>query len=549
MLSQLEQIKSATAYVNAGAQRGTGYLVSPDTAVTCAHVLGGKGEGDSVGLTFLNRVREATVVSLNAEEDYAVLRLKSALEDVSPLTLASDTCARGDKWEAYGYPAITGEVGHWLEGTVQDPNGKDPSGNDSVVLYSREIAAADGAPPQGFSGTPVLIGGRVVGHLKRIIPNQSYGTTAVRAMMGTLYACPLNALYKSLPSEREDGPEDVPQPPAAGYDRRWYVKRKFEEDLAMGYLEFPGTPVILWGPFRSGKTTMLQHLLYKVRQAATVPLTVVVINLGHFERDMTESLDAMLKELAGELAQQFGGQQLVEQAWGRPSTPNKKCTWLMRELILPRVEGQLILGIDNADSIWQRPYKDDFFGLLRTWADPPAQLSYAEKSLWAKLRLILGISSSPSLLIEDPMISPFNLSDPIELDDLEERQILRLAKRYGLHWTEDDLALVRREVGGQPYLLRVLMYRTRLTGMPLNLLLRPQNLRRVFSSYFDRHLRWLARNENLTRELNHFSDGNSKLPLDLQQCRRLIRAGLLTEDEDQVGQYRLRYGLYRYLFG
>ena len=63
-----------------------------------------------------------------------------------------------------------------------------------MVLFSREIAAGQGTQAQGFSGTPVLNSGAVIGHLKRIIPNSDD-----HAEMGTLYASPAQSLMDLLP--------------------------------------------------------------------------------------------------------------------------------------------------------------------------------------------------------------------------------------------------------------------------------------------------------------------------------------------------------------
>jgi hypothetical protein len=190
MPNNLDPIKNACAYINAGEMRGTGYLVASNIAVTCDHVVNRVTNGEPVALRFGNETRQARVLVRDPDADCAILELATPITGVEPLSLTPNGCDRGDPWEAYGFPAITGEAGHFLTGEVQDPLGKDPSNTEAIVLYSREIAAAEGAPPQGFSGTPVLVNGYVVGHLKRIIPGARKDNNASQAMMGTLYACP-----------------------------------------------------------------------------------------------------------------------------------------------------------------------------------------------------------------------------------------------------------------------------------------------------------------------------------------------------------------------
>jgi hypothetical protein len=466
------------------------------------------------------------------------------MEGIGPLRLATGECKRGDTWDAYGFPAITREAGHFLSGDVQDPLGRDPSDIEAVVLWSREIAAATGATPQGFSGTPVLVGGYVVGHLKQIIPNESDGdddTSLPRAEMGTLYACPSRAIARLLPSAAR---REVlrPQPPAAGYDRAWYVERSDTEKIAMSYLAFAGAPVVLWGPFRSGKTTTLKHLLRCVREDTTTPSTIITVNLGLFNWTATQSLDALLKEMATVVALELGANpDLVDEIWARFGSPINKFTRLMEIHLLPQVKGRLVLAIDKADQVWRREFRYDFFSMLRGWADN-------DKEIWSRLRLILAISSSPLFLIKDPHRSPFNLTDPIELEDLGDRQIRDLAEKYGLKWNDSELQKVKALVGGQPYLLRVLMFRAGL-NTPLEQLLADDNLTKVFATYFDQYRAWLLEKPELSNELSRFKQlepGETLAAANNEACHTLLRAGLLTEPRRD--QYRLRYDLYKYLF-
>lgn len=540
MPNRLDEIKNACAYIEVGGARGTGYLIAPNIVVTCAHVVGRVTDGQLVGLRFGGVTCEAKIVAQDAQADCAILQLAEALEGVEPMRLASSECRRGDPWDAYGFPAITREAGHFLTGDVQDPLGKDPSNNDALVLFSREIAAGEGAPPQGFSGTPVLVGDYVVGHLKRIIPSDPAESLTPKAMMGTLYACPSRLVANLLPAPaRRTLPK--PQPPTSGYDPAWYARRAEAESIAMNYLEFPGTPVVLWGPYRSGKTTTLKYLLEQVRDNSQVASTIVTVNLSFFVKESKQSLDSLLKEMAAVVVQELQGDpQLVTRIWEGFGSPSNKFTRLMELHLLPQISGRLVLAIDRADVIWRQPFKEDFFSLLRGWADE------ADNPIWSSLRLILAVSSSPLLLMEDQRRSPFNLTDPIELSDLDDEQILYLAERYGLDWDAAALKDVRKLVGGQPYLLRVLMFRAKITNMPLNQLLSARSLSTIYANYFDQYRSWLLHNGELAEELTRFKAGSTLPAKDRDACQTLVRAGLLVEEA--ADQYSLRYGLYKHLF-
>jgi hypothetical protein len=195
----LSQLKNACAFIDAGEVHGTGYLVSSELVVTCDHIVRRVTNDQVVEVRFEGIKRKARVLTRDERSDCATLQLMAPLYGVEPLQLGVYDLNRGDTWDAYGFPSITKGTGHFLTGDIQDPLGKDPSGNNAIVLYSREIAAAEGASAQGFSGTPVLVAGYVIGHLKKIIPSDSIDRVPPRALMGTLYACPSRFIANLLP--------------------------------------------------------------------------------------------------------------------------------------------------------------------------------------------------------------------------------------------------------------------------------------------------------------------------------------------------------------
>jgi hypothetical protein len=56
-------------------------------------------------------------------------------------------------------------------------------------------------------------------------------------------------------------------PPDAPYDQRFYVHRAEEEKRALAKLATPGAPVVIWGPWLSGKSWMLGYLLERIQEA------------------------------------------------------------------------------------------------------------------------------------------------------------------------------------------------------------------------------------------------------------------------------------------
>src|SRR5215813_12544786 len=119
----------------------------------------------------------------------------------APLPLA-DRLERKALWDAFGYPATAGRgdspTGLPIDGNVKDPNTRDDAGHAALLLYSDMIAAGNASPLHGFSGSPVLVDGAVVGHLTKHLGDPD---DRRRAAYGLVYACPIRAVHDLLDAQ------------------------------------------------------------------------------------------------------------------------------------------------------------------------------------------------------------------------------------------------------------------------------------------------------------------------------------------------------------
>ena len=180
-----EAMKAACARIIAGNSKGTGYLVDRNRVVTCAHVVKPVGQGATVSLTFPTLDTQATVIKLDEISDAAVLSLPQPIETIAPLRIAG-ACMRKAPWEGYGFPDLT-KGGIPIEGVVMDPESVDDQNIKVLLLKSEQVAAGEASPLHGFSGTPVLVEGLVVGHIKRYIKDKE---SPLRPAYGYVYATP-----------------------------------------------------------------------------------------------------------------------------------------------------------------------------------------------------------------------------------------------------------------------------------------------------------------------------------------------------------------------
>ncbi len=325
------------------------------------------------------------------------------------------------------------------------------------------------------------------------------------------------------------------QPPGAPYNQSWHIARAEEERTALNYLDQPGAPVVLWGPEKFGKTWSAQFLTHCVMQQDGGNCRVIAINLDTFDHESRADYPNFIRELAFQIVGAIGGpEDWVPTLWRSHGSVNQKLGRLMRENVLPLVSTRVVMALDRVDAVWGLVFKDDFFGMLRAWA---------QDSRLEKLRFILGISTTPRRLIDRPTQSPFNLTPPIVLGDFNLAQIQALATLYELDWSEADFHALTDLVGGHPYLVRHAMHRANMSG--------GIGIDELFddgASLFDDFLQRYARRLHNAPEL---LDGMRRLhretlsQLDPEISTRLEAAGLAVEEE--VGFYRLRYRLYERL--
>lgn len=138
-----------------GQPQGTGFVVNPTLAVTCAHVVEecGAGPGELVQLVFQTSgtSMEAQVLTdgWHPKEDVAFLRLYESLpEDIVPATLGASAGQQGMPIHAFGHPGLgkvegLGADGRFIRQVFED-------GQPLLQLRSTQLTV-------GFSGGPVWI--------------------------------------------------------------------------------------------------------------------------------------------------------------------------------------------------------------------------------------------------------------------------------------------------------------------------------------------------------------------------------------------------------
>lgn len=196
-----------------GPSPGTGYLIANNRIATCWHVVKVWDDDDrnevKIGFPDSDN-REAYVIKADKETDCAVLGFKPPV-DKQPLPLA-DRLKTITPWEGFGYPAAAGGTGLPIRGEVTDPDSRDQSHREVMALFSKQVAAGQATPLHGFSGTPVLVDGAVVGHIIRHVGDPDDNR---RPAWGLIFATHISGVRDLLdiePLERSINPPDLAEP-------------------------------------------------------------------------------------------------------------------------------------------------------------------------------------------------------------------------------------------------------------------------------------------------------------------------------------------------
>ncbi|MDY7232396.1 AAA-like domain-containing protein [Hyalangium rubrum] len=424
---------------------GTGYFVTPDKVVTCEHVVRRVKKDGQVLLSLADgSSHPAHLERVDASTDVALLRLPQGAPSLTPLRVMAEV-ARNRPFALVGFPKTMGGNPLLLQGVVHDPVGRDKRGASALVLYSDMVAAGRGALMHGYSGSPVVVDGAVVGHLGRVLIEGDAERPA--AELGLVFATPGREVLRFLQGEVPAPVAALPaQAPGAAYSQEWYVPRPECERLALAYLERPGSPAVLYGPRQSGKSWLLDHLVSAWRQKWPKG-SVARINLLEF--DGLASLTELTDQLAYTLMEELNGDEswlaTHETGKGRASEMMRLGTMLKKHAL--GGGNPVLLAIDSTDAILGRAYAGSFFGGLRSWmqkSSPP----------WDQLRLLMAVSTTPSRIIQDTNQSPFNLSDPVVLPPLSQEDVGQLTQRHGLQLQATQLEGLYALAGGHPYLVR-----------------------------------------------------------------------------------------------
>lgn len=310
--------------------------------------------------------------------------------------------------------------------------------------------------------------------------------------------------------------------PGATFEMEWYVHRYVEEEDALSALASSNTPLFLWAPKDYGKTWFLCYVVSQAKNRAEPPWRVVWLDLDAFPASTLNSLSEFARAFMTHAAEamNIAPRQVIIPAF-LESEALITTRRFLREL-LNQADNPLILVLDSAERLLGKGYEQDLFGLLRSC------IERAEELPWSRLRLVMGVSTSPDNFAREVLSSPLlNVAWKTTLKGFTLEQVHDLARCYGLNCAEAQLRRLLNLTGGHPLLTQLPMRRAVLEDRDLNAFLDSQNLdSSVFGSYLAERRTFLLRHPDLAEGMKTVLANRAvRLPLDVEQ--RLRIAGFL----------------------
>ncbi|MBC8353420.1 MAG: AAA-like domain-containing protein [Planctomycetes bacterium] len=233
-----------------------------------------------------------------------------------------------------------------------------------------------------------------------------------------------------------------------GVDTPSYVPRNADEQLYQTLSK--GEFCYVLTSRQMGKSSLMVRTAARLREANT---RVAVIDLTAIGVNVTA--EQWYEGLLLRLGRQLGIEDELEAFADERRDLNPLQRWLLavESIVLDRVEDQIVVFIDEIDLVRSLPFSaDEFFAALRQCYN-----HRSEDEPWRRISFCLLGVATPSDLISDRHITPFNIGTRVELGDFraDEADLLtaglgnkperaaRLLARV-LHWTAGHPYLTQR---------------------------------------------------------------------------------------------------------
>jgi hypothetical protein len=318
-----------------------------------------------------------------------------------------------------------------------------------------------------------------------------------------------------------------------------YVKRPPLEENCLKVLQQEQSLLRIRAPHNSGKTRLVNWLVHHLKQDNYQP---VIIDCEEEKATIDLSCEDLLLSICRTITQELKiNESLLDKFWSRPGTPAHKTRRYLEEYVLQPSANPLVFVFEKFDTILEtETIGNEICGILRSWHErrsPP----------WRKLRLII-IHSTEFYSNYDFYASPLiGVGYVASLSDFNAEQVLSFAQVNGINWTLSDVNKVMNLVGGNPYLIKLILVKLQEGNSLEKVLDDALQGREPFQSHFFLLMRYLKSNANLRNTFRQILQKKALTPAQMkgESVQFLERLGLIDKNHDTL---EVRCNLYQVYF-
>jgi WD40 repeat protein len=226
------------------------------------------------------------------------------------------------------------------------------------------------------------------------------------------------------------------------HDAPSYVERRADTDLYEGLSR--GEFCYVLTARQMGKSSLMVHTATRLRLEGTAVASLDLTGIG---QNLTA--EQWYDGLLNQIGQSLDLEDELEEFWLDQPRLGPLQRWLLalREVLLARVPGRIVIFIDEIDAVRSLSFStDEFFAGIRECYNRRTQ----DPEFTRLTFCLLGVAS-PSDLIRDTRTTPFNIGRRIELTDFAEEEAAPLAAGLAPS-TPDVLRRILYWTNGHPYL-------------------------------------------------------------------------------------------------
>jgi len=308
----------------------------------------------------------------------------------------------------------------------------------------------------------------------------------------------------------------------------FYIERSPLEAQVYEEARKPGALVRIKAPKEMGKTSMVMRIL---DYAACQGYRTVTLNLEQIDQAILSDLNRFLRWMCVNVTRELQLEPKLDDFWDEDSGSKVSCSLYFKRYLLESIDSPLVLALDDVQQIFEHPQvAKDFFPLLRSWYEEAKRLP-----IWQKLRLIVLHSTEIYVPLQLTQ-SPFNVGLPIQLTSFSLEEVLELAKRYGLDWTDGEEARqLMSMVGGHPALVHIALYHLSRRDVTLGQLLQTAPTSTgIYSHHLQRHLATLQEQPELAIALQNVMSATGFVTLEPIPAYKLSSMGLIRLEENKA---------------